>query len=129
MTLERRRQEVALLRKRYAVVEHGQNLDWVIVRGLALPAIWNRNAIDVLVLIPAGYPATPADNFYVPDGLRSTDGRPPNSYSEGQQTPLGGGWAQFSFHAKSWEPGETAESGDNLVTYLVMVERRLGEGV
>lgn len=118
-----------MLRKRYAVVEHGQNLDWVVVRGLALSEVWSQDSTDVLVLIPAGYPATPPDNFYVPEGLRSTDGRPPSSYSEGQNTPLGGGWGQFSFHAKSWSPGATAETGDNLVTYLVMAERRLGEGV
>lgn len=129
MTLDRKRQEVALLRKQYTGVEHGPNLDWVVVRGLLLPPLWNRSATDVLVLIPPGYPATPPDNFYVPDGLRSTDEKPPSSYSEGQNTPLGGGWAQFSFHAKSWEPGETADGGDNLVTYLVMAERRLGEGV
>ncbi|MBI3616575.1 MAG: hypothetical protein HY211_08705 [Candidatus Omnitrophica bacterium] len=126
MSLERRLQEVELLRRRYQQVEHGANLDWLLFKQFPLPPGWNIQATELLVLVPPGYPATPPDNFYVKNGLRLVDGKAPSSYTE-NQSALGGSWAQFSFHAQGWDPSSDFKNGDNLLTFMLAVERRLQE--
>lgn len=127
MTLERRKEEIELLRRRYGEMEHGTNLDWVLFKSFPLPPGWNRECTELLILIPAGYPSTPPENFYVRDGLRLANGESPSNYSEGQ-TVLGGRWAQFSYHPQSWDPAPDLKEGDNLLTFMLVVERRLQEG-
>jgi hypothetical protein len=127
MTLDRRKEEIKLLRKRYGELEHGPNLDWVLFKAFPLPPRWNREHTELLTLIPAGYPTTPPENFYVRDGLRLANGNSPGNYSEGQSV-LGSRWAQFSHHPKVWEPAPAPRDGDNLVTFMLMVEQRLQEG-
>ena len=127
MEKERRKIEISLLRSRYQEIEHGENLDWVLFKNFPLSPGWNREYTELLVIIPAGHPTTPPDNFYVRDGLRLANGANPNNYSEGQSI-LGGRWAQFSFHAQSWNPLPKPEDGDNLLTFMLAVERRLEEG-
>lgn len=126
MTLERRRQEIELLRRKYGEVEHGLNLDWVLFKQFPLPSGWDRQATDLLVIIPPGYPTTPPDNFYVRNGLRLAHGGPPGNYSENQSV-LGGSWAQFSFHAQGWNPACERGVGDDLLTFMLAVEHRLQE--
>lgn len=129
MTLERRRREIDLLRKRYGEVEHGDNIDWILFKSFQLPPGWNRENTELLIVIPPGYPITPPDNFHVRNGLRIVaDGgeRVPSNYSENQSV-LGGNWAQFSFHAQAWSPAPDSLEGDNLLTFILAVERRLGE--
>ena len=127
MTPDRRKQEIELLRRRYGELDHGPNLDWVLFKQFPLPTGWNREYIELLIIIPAGYPTTPPDNFYVREGLRLANGDAPNNYSEGQSI-LGGRWAQFSFHAQSWNPTPDPENGDNLLTFMLSMEKRLEEG-
>jgi len=129
MTLERRGFEIDLLRKGYGEVEHGENVDWILFKSFQLPPGWNRENTDLLIIIPPGYPVTPPDNFFVRNGLRIiADGaeRVPSNYSE-NQTVLGGSWAQFSFHAQVWNPAPDSLEGDNLLTFVLAVERRLQE--
>ena len=127
MTLERRRREVELLREQYERIDHGPELEWVRFRDFPLPPGWDRESTDVLVLIPPGYPETPPDNFYVPDGLRVESGADPGNYSEGTDL-LGESWGQFSYHAdESWAPTPNLWDGDSLLTFMVAIERRLKE--
>ena len=129
MTLERRRYEIDLLRKRYGEVEHGDNIDWILFKGFRLPCGWNRENTELLIIIPPGYPVTPPDNFYVRNGLRIVANgaeQVPSNYSENQSV-LGGNWAQFSFHAQAWNPTPDSLEGDNLLTFTLAVERRLEE--
>lgn len=118
--------EVVLLRNRYGSLTRGQKDDWILFEAFALPSGWNRSTIEVLVILPPGYPATPPDNFFVRNGLRTADGALPSNYSE-NQTVLGSAWAQFSFHVQEWNPAETNHGGDNLLTFMLGVERRLRE--
>lgn len=126
MTRERRQGEIELLRKKYGELEHGQNLDWMLFRKFPLPQGWNRESTELLVIIPPGYPATPPDNFFVRNGLRTASGSPPGNYSENQSV-LSGSWAQFSFHAQEWNPSPDPAVGDGLLTFMLGVERRLKE--
>lgn len=126
MTLERRRREVELLRRQYPQIEHGPDIDWILFRAFTLPAGWNRESTDLLVLIPPGYPETPPDNFYVQNGLRTESGAVPGNFGEHQEV-LDKSWAQFSYHAADWSPGPDPHDGDSLLTFMVAVERRLLE--
>ena len=126
MTLDRRRQEIEQLVRRYGELEQGENMDWILFKSFPLPVGWNGDSMELLVLIPAGYPTTPPDNFYVRNGLRTASGGSPENYSENQNI-LGESWAQFSFHAKEWSPSSDPEEGDSLITFMIAVERRLKE--
>lgn len=126
--LDRRLQEIELLRKKYGPLEHGSNLEWILFKDFLLPPGWNRTTTPLLVLIPPGYPMTPPDNFYVPIGFRLASGAMPSNFNEGQ-SHLGQQWGQFSLHVKKegWSPKANILEGDNLLTFMIGVERRLGE--
>ncbi len=126
--LDRRARELQLLCQRYGQVEHGPDLHWVLFRSFCLPHGWNRQTTELLVLLPPAYPLVPPDNFFVREGLRTTTGTPPGGYFEGQTSVLGPGWGQFSFHAQQWRPSPGLLDGDNLITFMMAVERRLSEG-
>lgn len=126
MTVERRQTEFALLRQRYGDLEHGENLDWVIFKEFPLPVGWNKDTTELLVVIPAGYPTAAPDNFFVRNELRIADGSIPANFSENQSV-LGSSWAQFSFHAKEWNPSSDIDDGDSLLTFMLAVEQRLRE--
>jgi len=123
---ERIRREIEMLREKYPSLEVPQDATYLLVHEMALPSGWNRSSTDLLVLVPPGYPATPPDNFFVPAGFRLGNDQPPANYAEGtsineQQ------WGQFSFHSQEWNPTSEPDEGDNLLTYFVLIERRLGE--
>lgn len=126
--LERRQKEIELLRKKYGPLEHGQNLDWILFKEFPLSLGWNGEKTPLLILIPPGYPITPPDNFYVPVGFRLASGAVPSNYSE-PATHLGQQWGQFSFHAdqNQWRPSGDLLEGDNLLTFMLQVEKRLKE--
>lgn len=125
--LDRRLQEIELLRKKYGPLEQGANLEWILFKEFPLPPGWNRTTTPLLVLIPPGYPMTPPDNFYVPTGFRLASGAMASNFNEGQNH-LGRQWGQFSFHVKEyWSPKADILEGDNLLTFMLGVERRLRE--
>ena len=127
--LQRRLTEITLLEKKYGKIEHGPNLEWVLFREFRLKKGWNRDMTELLIIIPPGYPVTPPDNFYVPTGFRLESGAMPQSYSE-NQNHLERQWGVFSVHIQkeTWSPSADILSGNNLLTYLmVVVEKRLEE--
>ena len=94
-----------------------------------MPHGWNREAAELLVIIPPGYPTTPPDTFYVRNGLRIVaDGveKIPSNYSA-NQSMLGDNWAQFSYHAQEWSPTSNPLEGDNLLTFMLAIEQRFKE--
>lgn len=121
-------EEIALLRKEYQAVRHGENYDWVVVEDVQLPDEYNRDGTDVLVFIPSGYPETPPDNFFVPNGLQLSNGGQIDNFSKNHQTHEGGQWDRFSWHEEAgWSPSKDVEDGSNLLTFMGTVEDRLEE--
>lgn len=119
--------EIGILEKKYGPLEYGQSLDWILIREFLVPHGWNMNTIQILIIVPPGYPVTPPDNFCVTLGFRLESGSIPSNYSEPVQY-LGKKWGQFSYHTDGdWQPKEDITSGDNLLTYVLGVVNRLKE--
>ncbi len=126
--LERRQQEIELLRKKYGDLEVGTDLNWVLFKVFPVPLGWSRTTTELLVVIPQGYPFTPPDNFYVTMGLKLASGIPPGNYTEGVNL-VNRQWGQFSFHPEreQWKASPEILDGHNLLTFLLQVEKRLIE--
>lgn len=128
--IERRRAEIDLVEKKYGRLELPDDLSWLIIPRLPLPEGWDLAETPLLLLIPAGYPTTPPDNFYVSNDLRLAGGADPASAPR-EQSQLGKMWRMFSWHIdETWNPsGEVAQiaTGDNLLTFLLRCEDRLRE--
>jgi hypothetical protein len=124
---ERILQELDLLRRSYGEIEHGPNLDWVIIKNFKMPDGWNRSSTELLILITPAYPQTPPDNFYVPPGLKTVNEITPGSYSE-PVPKIERQWGQFSYHLDGeWRPTTDIYKGDNLQTFVLKVIDRLKE--
>lgn len=125
---ERLKKELELLAHDYPGVRLENDGTWLIVPDFPVPAGWNRETITILVIVPAGYPQTPPDNFHVEPGLKLANGEMPDNYTEncGPPTP---GWSRFSWHIDgTWRPSSNAAEGDNLHRFLWSVRGRLGMG-
>ena len=126
--LQRRTQELDLVRESYGEIEIGPNLDWIVIKRYSLPPGWNKGETALLITIQPGYPTTPPDNFYVDNDLRIAGGQVPANASL-DQVQLGKPWLQFSYHveAADWKPNPDLLRGHNLLTFLLGVKRRLLE--
>ena len=125
--IERRLQEVELSRNQYGDLEYVPNVEWILFKKFKLPPGWNRDVTELLVIVPAGYPSTPPDNFFVPVGFKLANGQPINAYTE-SHTHIGRQWGQFSYHIDGeWRPASNILEGDNLQTFMLKVLDRLKE--
>ena len=122
---ERVREEIEiLLRPRCGDVQHGEDLDWVLIPAFPLEAgVFNQASTRLLFRIPTGYPNTGPDDFFVEGGLRLANGNPVPGLNDGSQSssgpaPIDGPWGWFSWHPKGWRPSASIEEGDNLLTFL-----------
>src|SRR2546428_8691138 len=103
-------EEIKLLHRQHPDLRHGDQLDWVLVPELVLPAgRFNKERTKVMFRIPVGYPQTGPDNFFVDLDLRLRDGSTPpafnpNSNSGSGAAPVAGDWGWFSWHPQFWRP-------------------------
>src|SRR5687768_17088409 len=117
-------EELELVRVRHPGVAHGPNLEWVMVPDFRLPAgRFNKMTTRVLFVVPAGYPTTGPDDFFVDADLRLVDGSTPPGFNPGSNSsagpsPIAGDWGWFSWHPKDWRPSAHTAEGDNLITFL-----------
>lgn len=125
---ERILREFDLVENRFGAIERGPNLDWFVVKSMGLITGWNKANSSILVVMPAGYPTIPPDNFYADSDLRLGSGSLPGNTSPDQQV-VGRMMLLFSFHieAGEWRPGPTAEDGHNLLTFMEGIRDRLRE--
>ncbi len=92
------------------------------VPGITLPPGWSRQSVNVLFLIPPGYPAAQPDCFWVDSPLRLADGTslPQNSNDQNPIPEVGQSGTWFSWHLQTWSPNQ-----DNLYTFMKIIKRRL----
>src|SRR5882672_2444720 len=101
---ERVKREIEFLREKYPELQHGEVLDWVQILNVALPMnFYNLERSPIAFLIPAGYPNTGPDNFFVDGSLRLKTGEKPPNFNEGKKSGSGeleldGSWGWFSWH-------------------------------
>ncbi|ACX87199.1 conserved hypothetical protein [Pectobacterium parmentieri WPP163] len=95
----------------------------VVLKALALQeGKFSANSVDVLVLLPPGYPDCPPDMFYCLPWLKLLpNGNDPRAASV-QQTFNGQIWQRWSRHNNEWRPGV-----DGLHTMLKRIELALAE--
>lgn len=121
---KRVREEIALLGRQFPDLQYGDQVDWVLLPELVLPAgRFNRERTKILFHIPIGYPQTGPDNFFTDGDLRFRDGTSPPGFNIGSNSssgpaPLPGQWGWFSWHPQSWRPAATVAAGDNLSGFV-----------
>lgn len=96
----------------------------VIFKGYKVPThIWNIDCVDLLITTHPTYPNAKLDMFWLdpPLKLKSTGGDPQSTNIEGK---CGRSCQRFSWHVNQWNPAR-----DNLITYLDVVNDRLGRSV
>lgn len=104
------------------------DMSWVIIKTFPIPSGWTRTTSELLFFIPSGYPVTPPDNFYVANDLHLEGGGGEPGSAPRDQVQLGRSWRMFSWHLDdTWHPNADITSGDNLLTFLLKCEERLGE--
>ncbi len=133
---ERVGEEIQLLRRRFPDLEHGEQLNWVLIRNYRLPSgRFTLACTPLLFAVPPTYPNAGPDNFFVDVNLRLRDGSMPpgfnpNPNSSTGPAPIPGSWGWFSWHPHAWRPAAQIEKGDNLATFLTGIDMCLrGEEV
>lgn len=125
---KRIREEFELLLRFYpkAVLEGS----WVLVPNYPLPPCWSRSTVHTCFQIRDPYPGRSPYGIHVGDGLRY-EGKMPQNYKEptNHNPPFPGTWSIFSWECAVWQPGATAESGHNLLTYVRGFTARFKEGI
>src|SRR5690242_3711495 len=107
---ERVLQEIEMVRAKHPTIQHGEQLEWVMIPEYPLPAgRYNQERTRLLFVIPPGYPNTGPDNFFVDVALMLKDGGTPPAFNSGSDSssgpaPVGSDWAWFSWHPQSWRP-------------------------
>lgn len=93
----------------------------VIIRSWLLPdGMYDADRVDVLILIPNGYPDVKPDMFHLIPWVKLTNG---NRYPKAADQAVsfnGGNWQRWSRHCDDWRPGI-----DGIWTMLKRVEHAL----
>lgn len=96
-------------------VENGQKYIEISKLSINSPP-WNKNEVNILIVIPSNYNLGGLDGFYVEDGVLLANNQPhPRTRVQGACTILSRKWWIVSWHYypnKPWSPK------DNLVTHL-----------
>ena len=130
--LQRIKEEIDLLKKRFEDVEYNPDGHWVRIGSFTIPTPgWSSGVTPVAFQIPTSHPGTPPSGFYVPSGTRFNDEIPQN-YKEPapNQPPFNGNWGVFSWAPEDgqWNPGAGVKSGTNLTDWVRGFAKRFQEG-
>lgn len=116
--------EIDELKKKYPNLQHGEQLNWILIPEFPLaPGLHNKGTTKLLFVMPPGYPNTGPDDFFVDNDLRFAGGNTIPAFNSGPNSssgpaPVPGDWGWFSWHPSSWRPAATIEGGDNLMTFV-----------
>ena len=93
----------------------------IIIRGWKLPeGMYDHQQVDVLILIPPGYPDVPPDMFHLMPWVKLTNG---NKHPQKADHPVhyaSKSWQRWSRHCNDWRPGI-----DGIWTMLKRVEHAI----
>lgn len=114
-----------LLEKGYDFQVHrGSNELLVVIRDYELPATYSPRIVELMVVVPAGYPNAALDMFWTYPDVRLASGGWPIQ-AEHHQEYLGRNWQRWSRHFKNpWRPGI-----DSIRTFIVSVRGEINRGV
>jgi hypothetical protein len=100
-------------------LEHTSGQVAVVLHGFQLPASFEPHRIELLLLIPFGYPDTQLDMFWVNPSVTLRGAAP---QATGAEAHLGRQWQRFSRHLPqgAWRPGV-----DGLQSYLALLQTML----
>lgn len=121
---ERVKEEIQLLQQKFPKLQHGDELNWVLIPEYPLPDLFNKSHTNLMWNIPAGYPQTAPDDFFVDGDLKLKNGSNPPAFNIGPNSssgpaPIPGNWGWYSWHPQAqWKPNASIEKGDNLLTFL-----------
>lgn len=126
MEIERFILEIEELNLRYRSLDFDDSGNWVYIPQFDLPPGWNRRTSELLIEIPAAYPATPPDGFFIDRKLRTKDGGKPGHYFEDCKYTKQG-WAWLCLHIENWKPHTNVVDGDNLLKVTECIYTELTE--
>lgn len=125
--MSRIEQEVFMVPDRYGPRMWHTNERCLVFENYTLPQGWSRSCVPLLVALQPGYPEVAPDNFYVEPSLTLKGGVIPSNFTLGPRF-LEREWGQFSIHSGGdWRPCARPEEGDNLATFLLIVDARFAE--
>ena len=121
--------ELSLLKKSFADLEHVQAGQWILLRDYVYGDDWTPSAGPIAFQMPAS-PTTPPYAFYVPAGIRCK-GVLPSSYQDqvGVVVPFAGNWGVFSWAPEgAWVAGASVSSGSNMLNWALGFKTRFKQG-
>jgi len=116
-------QELDLLRSQGYTIDvcEENNSFCVCFKDYALPKdAWNKEKTDLLIIVQIAYPNAQLDMFWVTPDLLLANGQKPQA-GDVQESHCGRQWQRFSWHPQKWNPAR-----DNIITYLELINHRLG---
>lgn len=106
----------------FEVLPDGQMFS-LIIKDYPLPAGYDRDKVDLLLRLPAGFPDAPPDMFWMEPFVAYADGSVPPQ-TDLREVHHGRTWQRWSRHlAIAWRPGV-----DNLRSYLRLIRTDLEAG-
>ena len=104
-------------RERWSVISEGAAKNALLIEHFPLPAGFEPEAANLMILIPVGYPGSALDMFYLDPHVRRLDGTQINAIADESHFEML--WQRWSRHYK-WKPGE-----DTLVRHVEFVKQQL----
>ncbi len=95
----------------YAKLQKWGDQFLLILPNTALPDDWSPRSVDLLILIPNGYPVAALDMFFVDPAVKIADGRQPDRGNH-YETFFEKNWQRFSWHYQNhkWDPSHDTMS-------------------
>ena len=102
---------------RWRKVDEGNGKYGLLIEGYDIPTGFLQSQADLMLLIPAGYPASPLDMFYFDPPLKKLNGQ--DAAALAIEVHFARSWQRWSRHYQ-WKPGE-----DNLARHIEYVWHEL----
>lgn len=108
----------------HAVAKSGSAVH-LVIRGFELPEAYSPRRVDLLLILPAGYPNSSPDMFWTHPDVKLANGAWPQA-AEVHEIYGERSWQRWSrhFNGGSWRPGI-----DNIRTFLAAIRRELSKGI